>query len=675
MRLKFLATGMFCIGAWLFAGGAAAQLESGKPIRVGTLKGRGPLALPVLQNWVRGSAFVFDSRQPDLFVKGQAGPATGLYVFPWLETTQEGVPVFGKPTRVKSPFTDRGTIFQTADGIIHGVWLDGRNLVHTTFDRAGLQFTETGRVLLEGLPRNPSNVAVILNPDGSIDVVLEISDGVVHRTSDVEPRSEEYRPYDGAGIWHGGQPYQSLYAVTLSGLLEGSVSHFRLVSRTVREIRMTMQQLTVVNLGVGRERDLVTGSRFGDFHYYHNGASEGIDFETRLHLVDVHGIALRHPSIAPAVTAYPNPTTGLSDLIAGGEGALYYYQFTGRFTGEGKPIYENPLPVLQEEADLYAGTLPVPTVVDWNGDGVLDIVSGNSEGRILFFENQGTDEMPIFLPGVPLKAGGREICIQPGYRLSIQGPQEARWGYACPTVVDWNEDGLPDILMSDSTARHTVFMNRGAPGRPWLEEGRPLYCDGLDMHGMWRVKPAVGKLGGRMAYVQLDSDGDFHLYWRLDDYNVEDGGKLRLEDGSTIGSAMGYSGGTGRLKLHLADWDGDGLLDFIVGTSRSNAVPNRQTGLPQPVLGTRPLAIVLLLRNVGRPEEPVFKHPVAIEYQGTIIEPGGAHACGPTITTLGGGEGPHLLVGNETGRFIFYRREFISYFDPLASNAQRSLPE
>ena len=33
-----------------------------------------------------------------------------------------------------------------------------------------------------------------------------------------------------------------------------------------------------------------------------------------------------------------------------------------------------------------------------------------------------------------------------------------------------------------------------------------------------------------MAYVALDDDDQFHLYWRIDDQNLRDGGKLWLDE-------------------------------------------------------------------------------------------------------------------------------------------------
>ena len=56
----------------------------------------------------------------------------------------------------------------------------------------------------------------------------------------------------------------------------------------------------------------------------------------------------------------------------------------------------------------------------------------------------------------------------------------------------------------------------------------------------------------------------FHLYWRVDDYNLKDGGKLKLDDGSIISGNFLKAGGTGRLKFNLVDWNQDAKLDLIV---------------------------------------------------------------------------------------------------------------
>lgn len=52
---------------------------------------------------------------------------------------------------------------------------------------------------------------------------------------------------------------------------------------------------------------------------------------------------------------------------------------------------------------------------------MLDILAGNSEGFVLFFENIGSNDEPKFLPATRVKAGGREIQVQAGYSGSLQG--------------------------------------------------------------------------------------------------------------------------------------------------------------------------------------------------------------------------------------------------------------
>jgi len=135
-------------------------------------------------------------------------------------------------------------------------------------------------------------------------------------------------------------------------------------------------------------------------------------------------------------------------------------------------------------------------------------------------------------------------------------------------VIDWTDNGLPDIVMGDITGNYSIFINRGTKNKPLLDAARPLYCDGLQLHGMWRSRAAVGNFGGRKALVIVDSEDQFHLYWKIDDYNVADGGKLLMPDGSKRLTSSEPAEGTGSCKLDFFDYDGVGKLDLILSKGR-----------------------------------------------------------------------------------------------------------
>ena len=71
------------------------------------------------------------------------------------------------------------------------------------------------------------------------------------------------------------------------------------------------------------------------------------------------------------------------------------------------------------------------------------------------------------------------------------GTPESRWGYLSPTVVDWTGDGLPDIIMGDITGKYTLYVNKGTRTEPKLDGPQPFFCEGLELHGMWRSRAAV----------------------------------------------------------------------------------------------------------------------------------------------------------------------------------------
>ena len=649
---------LVCIAALAASIGANAQLISGEFIPSSREGALGPLALESVTTSPVGMANVTGGDEPDIFVSsGRWGPGPGFFLYAFVGRGERGEPIFGKPERIGHPFErdypPPGTIVQTEDGVVHALWLSGGNAVHCVFNADERAFVKQNEIAIEGTPRRPSDLGVVIHEDAKATLLLSVSDGTSYRNWKGSTRDPEYDPYDGRGIWRGGMPYVAMYGVDIPTLFEGPATTARLLSPTEQEVRVQYAGFSEARLG--NERGVITGSRFGMLHYYPFG--ETMDRLSRhLHIVDSDGIALRHPSIHPTPIAYPNPTTGDSDIIAGGEGGLYWYRFTGGFNDAQKPIFDDPIPVLETSANLYAGSLPVTNCVDWDGDGAADLVVGNSEGFVLFFENRGDYDVPAFLPGVQLEAGGRAIHIQPGYRLDIQGPNEARWGYVCPTVVDWDSDGDLDIVSSDSTARHMLFENTGTRTEPKLEAAVPIYYDGLELFGTWRVQPAVGEIDGRMAYIALDDDDEFHLYWQVDKRNVTSGGKLRLENGNVVGANFLQGGGTGRLKIRLYDWNDDGLQDLIVGTPRHGSVPDPENGLPQS-LGL-PGSSVLYLENVGERGSPTFAFPKLFAFKGKPIHLG-QHACGPCVADFGNGA-PGLIVGEESGRLEYFAREHLT---------------
>ena len=633
--------------------------------------GRGPLALVNLNHHVLGHAKVYGGAMPDLFLAGYGGPQA-VHLFKWVATAESGAPVFAEPVEVKCAFKEKGIVFETKDRTIHGLWISKGELVQTLFDRDALEFRETGRVQIDKTIKSPASLTALTNNDGSIDLAFEMSNGAKGTPGD--PWSESWRPFNSSGIAVGEQRYCYLSGAQLR---DSQLGRGKQITASKNEVYFSMHGLASVSLDLEHPRDLITGSRQGNLIYYHNEAPLGFKLQKKRLVAGPDGNALRHPSINPSVCAYPSPD-GHSDLIACGEGSLYFYRYSGKFTADGAPIYDEPVSVLQENSDLYAGTLPTPTTVDWNGDGRLDILVGNSEGFVLFFENIGSNNEPKFFPATRVQAGGRDIQVQAGYAGSLQGLQEARWGYLSPNAIDWNGDSLPDLITGDISGNYLVYLNRGTPNQPNLDPAHPLYCDGIDLHGMWRVRPAVGKIEQRMMMLIVDGDDHIHRYWRIDDYNVEDGGALKMEDGRPIAVSGGPAGKSGRCKLDLFDWNQDGVLDLVIGTNRVNAIPDLKTGFPMVALGKNPLlqggdvgAILdavlptqlkktigtpLVMLNTGTNSEMQFTMPSPFyDNEGLIIQPGGAHETG-AIGTMLGGNGPNLLICNEAGRMFLIPR-------------------
>ena len=596
-------------------------------------------------------------------------------------------PIFSFVSDVKLPYAKAegkatSTTVKTEDGL-YMLWKYGDTLYVAKFIYSEMAFVKVKEIPLY-LGKYRINSLYAETVDGGYRLWFGQQNGYSSKVPG-DDRKGDYFPYDGSGRYRGSFPYVGLFYVDLDANFN-IVSEPEMASDADAEVLMTYCNITGVAYG-DNISGLVVGSHFGGLYYY--GGSVPMK---KKYLVGEDGNALRHPGIWANPVSYPSQKGMQSDLIATCEGGIYYYRFTGKFTEEGNPIYDEPEYLLEDNPTLYGGSLAVPTVADWDNDGKLDIIAGNSQGFLYFFKNMGTNADPKFTVQKSLCANGNVIHVQPGYKEDIQGPQEARWGYLCPKVFDWNGDGKLDIITNDSRSRHMVYIGTSGPVTDRLESEHPLYVNDLDLKGTWRCRPGISQMDGYIAYITLDDDNELHLYSRIDDYNLQDRGKLFLEDGSLISASKAESGGTGRLKIEIVDWDGDGIKDLILGTCKHHHIPNNQKGLPgmwheknkqwssdkpkyskeslnlkTPVYfdsapDFNPGATVLFMKNVGDNEKPVYAYPVQLKYKDEIIKLG-QHSLGVESVFLGEiTDGlPNLLIGDERGHFYLLERKDLSW--------------
>ncbi|MEO8233507.1 MAG: FG-GAP-like repeat-containing protein [Ignavibacteriota bacterium] len=236
---------------------------------------------------------------------------------------------------------------------------------------------------------------------------------------------------------------------------------------------------------------------------------------------------------------------GVLDLVIGGYNGLRYYKNIGTISS---PDFVS-VDTVFTDVNTLIGTDPQPAFVDIDGDGDLDLYVGIGEsllggpdaGITMGFRNTGTAANPQFTFDNTLVVGIPDIGLN-----------------SYPTFADLDNDGDYDLLFGRDLQTFVYFKNTGTNQNPiWTQNSTTF--NGVETTTYWK-NPDL---------VDIDYDGDFDLV-----YGTTDGIMYLYRNIGTASSPsfqyypdyfkiikLRGSGGS----VSLADFDGDGDNDLLSG--------------------------------------------------------------------------------------------------------------
>jgi len=231
-------------------------------------------------------------------------------------------------------------------------------------------------------------------------------------------------------------------------------------------------------------------------------------------------------------------------------------------------------------------------VEDWDHDSLPDIVLNSIFGEVLWLRNIGTRTVPLLAQPQPVTVSWKGDPPKPRWTWWTPGRQGlvTQWR-TTPIVVDWDRDGLRDLLMLDHEG-FLAFFRRIREGSSLVLAPPERVFVGTNFHTTDTQHRGVDGLGGLM----------------------------RLNGGE--------AGASGRRKLCVVDWDQDGPFDFLVNSTSAN-----------------------FLRGVGE-RNGVWEFEDRGPLSTMSIQ---GHTTSPCVVDFNADGVPDFLGGAEDGRFYYLR--------------------
>lgn len=378
--------------------------------------------------------------------------------------------------------------------------------------------------------------------------------------------------------------------------------------------------------------ELLWGDFFSPSLYYfqNDGSAESADYRL---------VTDRFPTNEPLTTGgYNAPSLvdidddGDNDLLVGilsglcatpesWTDNLLLFENTGSV---GSPSFTLQTQRLVESLDV--GRRSAPAATDLDGDGDLDLVIGNEtdprdveQATLTLLRNAGTHSAPSF------EVEDRDFL----------GLEYDFGGYA-PTFGDLDADGDADLLVGGFNGRYAFLRNTGSATAPAFELESESFFD-IDAGQYGRV--ALGDIDGDddLDLITGASSGRVRLYLNtgtpespnftsdLTEAEREYAAQIGLPDDAGDDSAPA-----------LADVDGDGDLDLLVGTARQG---------------------IRVWVNEGTPTAPQFTEEETLPASRLRTTPLAADLTGDGLT--------ELIAGSNAGGLLYWSTGASTSAEPL----------
>jgi hypothetical protein len=221
-------------------------------------------------------------------------------------------------------------------------------------------------------------------------------------------------------------------------------------------------------------------------------------------------------------------------------------------------------------------------VADWNHDGLPDIVVNSIWGKVLWYRNIGTRQNPKLTTAQPIEVDWPGKPPKPAWNWwEPKGKNLATQWRTTPVVIDYDEDGLNDLIMLNHEGYLALFRRVKRNQELILSPGKRVFAgervSAFDsMHrpknktgGLLRMNDGVAGRSGRRKFCFVDWDLDGRLDILVNSRNVSFLRNVSTDEKEHLFSDVGILGSR-ILASHttsptIVDWDKDGLADLLVG--------------------------------------------------------------------------------------------------------------